>query len=318
MIVDYLTYTFAQENEENLPELVKEIDRGAVQLEAKHGYTSDWCLWGKGRLKWGHVGDVLARLSLPGSALALYREGGGDIGPLVIAIGEAGGRCTRVDFAFDWDIEASRVIERVRESIEAGHYTSRWRLKNPRSCTRTSSILGDGDTLYLGSPSSDTRLRIYDKAAEQGEDEPRLRVELQMRKERADAAVVLLTVGADEAVDYVKSLILGYFDIKEPVEGDSNKSRWPTADWWAAMWGEQKGHLSMGSGITTEEESREWLERLGASIAVHMKLNGGDVDWLLKAIREGSQPAAQGGRWRPIHEAKLKAWSRARARTLGN
>jgi hypothetical protein len=210
VIVDYLTYTFAEECEDKLPALVREIDPGAVQLEARHGYTADWCVWGKRRLKWGHVGAVLARLSLPGSALALFREGGGDVGSLVITLGEAGGRCSRVDFAFDWPTEASLVIERVASRIVAGHYTSRWRLENARSCIRISSVLGQGETLYLGSKNSDTRLRIYDKAAEQGEDEARLRVELQVRKERADAAVVLLTVGVDEAVGYVKSLILAF------------------------------------------------------------------------------------------------------------
>jgi hypothetical protein len=32
MIVDYLTYTFAEEHEDNLPDLAKAIDPGAVVL----------------------------------------------------------------------------------------------------------------------------------------------------------------------------------------------------------------------------------------------------------------------------------------------
>ena len=89
MIVDYLTFTFAKENEKKLSGLVEGIDAGAVPLETKNGYTEDWCLWGKGRLKWRHQGEMLARLSLPGSALALFRESGGNVSSLVITIGDA-------------------------------------------------------------------------------------------------------------------------------------------------------------------------------------------------------------------------------------
>ena len=89
MIVDYLTYTFVEEHEGNLSGLAKAIDPGAVALETRTGYAHDWSLWGSGRLKWGHRGEAIARLSLPGSALALHRESGGDVGSLVILIGEA-------------------------------------------------------------------------------------------------------------------------------------------------------------------------------------------------------------------------------------
>ena len=63
MIVDYLIFTFADEHEDNLPGLVKKIDPGAVALETRTGYTHDWSLWGNGRLKWGHPGEAVARLS---------------------------------------------------------------------------------------------------------------------------------------------------------------------------------------------------------------------------------------------------------------
>jgi hypothetical protein len=314
MIVDYLTYTFGEDHEVNLLGLVKRIDPGAVPLETKSGYAHDWILWGNGRLQWGHRGDVVARLSLPGSALALYREAGGDIGSLIIMIGEAGGRCTRVDFAFDWDVEASPVIDRIISSIRDSEYTSRWRLENNRSSLINKPVLGSGYTLYLGSAQSDCRLRVYDKAAEQEKDIPWLRVEFQMRKERADAAICFLTRGTDEAVEYVKALVLAYFDIKEPLERDSNKWRWPTADWWVEMWGKQKERITLGSGMPTEDQSRAWLERMGPTFAIHTKLNGGDVSWMDEIIAEGGKPVEQGGRWRPVHEAKLKAWFGARAK----
>ena len=186
---------------------------------------------------------------------------------------EAGAKCTRVDFAFDWNIEATPFIDRVANSIREGDYTSRWRLQNAPSCLRIKAICDAGDTLYLGSKKSDCRLRLYDKAAEQKEDEPRLRIEFQVRKERANEYINFVTIDRESAVEYIKAFILGYFDIKKPVENDQNKTRWPTAQWWAEMWGQQKERLELGSEMPTEDQSRAWLERLGPSIAILLKLD---------------------------------------------
>jgi hypothetical protein len=205
------------------------------------------------------------------------------------------------------------MIGRMLESIREGNYSSRWNLDNARSCQHIESVRAAGRTLYLGSPQSDCRLRVYDKAAEQKVERPWLRVEFQIRKERADAAICLLTAGAEEAVEYVKMVILGYIDFKEPEAGDSNKWRWPTVDWWAEMWGTQKGRLTLGSEMPTEDDSRAWFEKLGPSLAILLELDGGDLGWFFDAIKQGRKPVRQGGRWRAVHEAKLKAWSRARA-----
>ena len=263
-------------------------------------------------MKWDHRGEMLARLSLPGGALALHRENGGTVDELIIMIGEAGGRFTRVDVAFDWEIEATPVIDQMVESIQKGEYTSRWQLENARSCVRTRALRAPGDTLYLGSPQTDCRLRVYDKAAERGVEGPWLRAEFQVRKERADAAICLLTVPDEEAVDYFKCLILGYIDIKEPHESDTNKRRWPTADWWADMWGRQKGRITLGSKMPTEDQLRSWLEKLGPSLAILLEIDGGDLGWFFDTVKAGRKPVDQGGRWRAVHQAKLKAWLEAR------
>jgi hypothetical protein len=154
-------------------------------------------------------------------------------------------------------------------------------------------------------------MRIYDKAAEQGVEESWLRAEFQVRKERADAAICLLTVGAEKAVEYIKMLILGYIDIKEPKVGTTFKYDWPTADWWVEMWGAQKGRIRLGSEMPTEDDSRAWFERLGPSLAILLELDGGSLGWFFDTVQNGRKPVKQGGRWRAVHEAKLKAWLRA-------
>jgi hypothetical protein len=108
MIVGYLTLTSAEEYEYNLPDLAKAIDPGSVALETRTSYAHDWSLWGNYCLKWGHRGEAVARLLLPGSTLALHRESGGNIGSLVILIGEAGGRSTRPSSRRGWKLGRRR------------------------------------------------------------------------------------------------------------------------------------------------------------------------------------------------------------------
>ena len=137
MIVDFLTATFGESDEVFLPGLAKKIDPGAVKLETRHGFAEDWALWSTDRLKWDHKGEMLARLCLPGSALALFRENGGTMDDLIVMTGESSAHFTWVDLAFDWHIEAMPLIDRMVENVHAGNYVSRWRLENPRSCVRT-------------------------------------------------------------------------------------------------------------------------------------------------------------------------------------
>jgi hypothetical protein len=210
VIVDYLTFTFPREAERSLRGVVAAVDPGAVALDTKNGYREDWSLWGVGRFQWGHRAGMVARASLPGSGLGLYREAGGQTRELLDLVAGAEGRCTRVDLAFDWAVDAGEIIDRIVEHVVRGLYASRWRLENSNSCYRTRSVCGRGDTLYLGSSQSDCRVRVYEKAAERGVKVDWLRVEVQVRKEGA------------EAVDEVKALIPGYLAMKVASESDGS------------------------------------------------------------------------------------------------
>lgn len=72
--------------------------------------------------------------------------------------------------------------------------------------TRVSAINGEGETLYVGSPKSRARLRVYNKSAESGltpDQGKYLRVEVQLRDSYADQAYRLWLDGqADNVLSY--------------------------------------------------------------------------------------------------------------------
>ena len=97
---------------------------------------------------------------------------------------------SRLDIACD-DREGYLDMEQIIKKTRAREINSRLRWKDIHE-----SINGElkaGSTVYIGAPSSDFRVRIYDKALEQGVDGHWIRVELVMRKENANAFVEAMT-----------------------------------------------------------------------------------------------------------------------------
>ncbi len=105
-----------------------------------------------------------------------------------------------------------------------------------------------GSTLYVGSPKSRVRLRIYNKTAESGEDlingMERLRFELQLRDDYADRCLINLKAGSGDMFfryyvsrmtdGYITSLIDRSFqhsDMLHMVETESQKSDDTRKDW---------------------------------------------------------------------------------------
>lgn len=63
----------------------------------------------------------------------------------------------------------------------------------------------DGETVYIGSRQSETYIRVYDKAAEQGEKGDRIRVEIELKARRAEWAAQAI---ADNGIKLVMGAIL--------------------------------------------------------------------------------------------------------------
>ena len=143
---------------------------------------------------------------------------------------------TRLDLAYD-DHTGVLDINRIRRDVEERNYTG--------SPKKSMIIWSDdqeenlqGLTVQIGSKASAVLIRIYNKAAERGYDHTRhwIRVELQLREDRAGAAVKAILDRQDIGLTF-SGILRNYCTMREPVN-DSNKSRWPVAEYWENLIGD--------------------------------------------------------------------------------
>lgn len=165
--------------------------------------TLDWHFVGRGRfgyqfayrdkvtgasfMEGAQSDDMGVHLTLPGDALQMLRtERGGIDDELARLLTRHSGYCSRIDLTLnihDGTLTPRKVYDAVkRGSLKARTSTYRF----------IEGTKGDvsGDTLYLGSPTSDRQFRAYNKSAELGivNGEAWLRLELELRRLRAHAA----------------------------------------------------------------------------------------------------------------------------------
>lgn len=129
---------------------------------------------------------------------------------------------TRLDVAYD-DHTGLLDIDEIIQDTRKQEYVSKsdfWEIVESSK----------GQTVQYGSPQSDTLIRIYDKARERNcaAGVHWVRCELQLRRERAIAFTNLpLSIGAAFC-----GVMVNYLRFVEPMDGDSNKWRWPIKPYW--------------------------------------------------------------------------------------
>jgi len=228
-------------------------------------------------------------------------------------ITDSGWHVSRLDYAID-DRSGLLDLETVVTAFRAGQYTSpslRW------------SVLDSGDrpgvvagrTCYLGSTKSDTRIRIYDKAAEQ--DSPAgdhwIRVELQLRNDRATAAAAAHADAGEHSGELIAGLLRRQLDFKSGQATDCNKSRQQTADWWDAfLAGAAKVRLTLAPATRTLESVLGWLNKqVAPSLALVLAAAGGDLTGLVEMVESGRQRWTAEHRWMLEWSAPALAWAAA-------
>ncbi len=164
--------------------------------------------------------------------------------PLLMAISSLPGKVhfTRLDLAYD-DHSGLLDLDRIEEDTRKRYFTgSPKKSKIVWSDDQETDV--QGCTVYIGSEGSAVHLRIYDKTAERvaalsKEDKRKIdkqelvhwvRVELVLRDDRSHAAVDQI-IGYDSPGIVFCGVLRNYCCFREPT-GDSNKSRWPVADYW--------------------------------------------------------------------------------------
>lgn len=316
--VDYWELTVPYEQKDALTDVLPggyEVRRNRQgELRGWRGYDHSGDLAvGSGLVGWRPDGqDMGCHLSLSSDALALLAgnaECWTDLPGMVAHVHEdLGGHTTRLDVAFD-DKVGLLDLDQVAAAFEAGDYVSRYRHK-PRVW---SDMETGGRTFYLGSPTSDSQLVIYDKAkervtnghADQVEGLTHwVRVELRLRRDRAHAAAVQLKERGQGAWSYFCGVLKGMLDFK--VRGTSEqKTRWDTSPWWDAFLGfAEKARLVVEAKVRTLDDVRGWLlDQVAPSLAVLEEGMGFDKAWafLYQVAQEGH------GRLGPRHRQLLTA-----------
>ena len=178
---------------------------------------------------------------------------------------------SRLDIACDDQqglLDMDKVIRKVQDNEV-----------NSRMTKRSVVVAYDGSqrsgaTAYIGAPSSDFRIRIYDKALEEGTDGHWIRVEMVLRGEHANSFAAQLTVS--ETVGKLFAQVLN--DKLSFIErDDSNISRCSVTDWWAAFVAELESVKLVARKIIRHSVERisGWVEsQVGPSLAVLARTMG--------------------------------------------
>jgi len=311
--IDYLEFTLSHDR---LFDLVGLIPGGLTPLDRGwRGYTSSaFVAGGKGRVGW-HVDrpEMGVHVSLGSQALAILAgqdERWADLpGMLQLLREKWGGHVTRLDVAFD-DLEGALDLGVMEDAVRAGHFTTRWKGGYKRWGWGNQA----GDTLNFGSRGSDAFLRAYDKRLERlanvGEcdKEHWIRVELQLRRERADVVARLFQTVNDNAravLVYLAGVVRGYLEFKTPSATDSNKRRWAPAGWWLSFLGfVEKARIHVDKVVRTIQHVMDWIGRqVAPSLALVEAALGSDQGWaFLYAMADQGR-----ARWGPRHRAILSA-----------
>lgn len=179
---------------------------------------------------------------------------------------------SRIDVALD-DLRGVLSLPKIRRCMERGLVVSRWRqatsLKNCKLTGTGSEV--KGRSVVFGSPQSEGRVHIYDKALEQGLSGPWVRVELQCRGERAQALVRAISEGGEQVVPGV---LRSYLSFKRPGR-QQQRDRWPVQPWWEEFLGDcAKMRLSTDPGNGKCDDFK-WLWRTAAPALARLEATYG-------------------------------------------
>lgn len=299
--IDYVRFTIPllSENFVSLAEFV--TGKGERMPTGMNGYTHRSAVLKTGFVLWNPKRtDMGIHVVLPSTALA---------GIKLTAIGlmnwvrDKGGWFTRLDIAFD-DFAGVIDIAEMDRKLRAGEVVTRWRsAKTQKGDYEIGVGIDRGDGVTVGSRSSDSYLRVYDKKKERdvagkpfgGEHWVRVELEVTGKKCAKLAQMLADTAYTGDAGQLAANLLYGLIDFKEPSD-DNNKSRWNTCSWWSDfIMATRKERVSLPKDEKTLDEVKQWWSKSIAPMTAVILLAGtseGEIDgydWLMTAIFKGQE-----------------------------
>ena len=222
-----------------------DLDRGGL------GYDRSALVGKTGRVWWSTTrSDMGVHVSLPATFLDTC---GVSPESLLVDLYNLCGKFTRIDFAAD-DFQGKLDLKVIEEKTRNQTLVTRF-----KQWTHVENNFG-GQTWSYGSRVSDSYIRIYDKAAEQKIQGHWIRVELELKHERAEAAGKFVVENRETWGEAACGWIRSSLDFKEE-SSDENKSRWDTSDWWLGFLEHSaKVKLFVTRVIQTVDSIVQWIE----------------------------------------------------------
>ena len=285
--------------DEVLTELKPFFSDDFTELEyGGHHYSHSAIVCGDGRVYWSpDRPEMGVHVSLPSQALAIVC---GERDRLTLArdLRSMGMEFTRDDFCVD-DTAGLLDLDVIMAAVRSGAYVTRF-----KKWLIVDNSEG-GRTIGFGKRGSDSYIRIYDKAKEQHEFGHRVRVELELRRKRAQFAMLVLLDLDDPS--QMTAIVFGWIrdtlDFRVPSASDETKSRWEAAEWWEEFFEFYEAvRLFIPKKVRTREEVVAWLRKQAApSMLVAMSVIGSEgllklASEAVPRLRPKHIPMMRGGR----------------------
>ena len=181
------------------------------------------------------------------------------------------GHLTRLDCAFD-DRNSCVPLSTIRQAIEVGQCVTRADRMQRISSSSIHKATPSGETLYLGSPQSQTLLRIYDKRLESQSKAARglagVRHPVGVGVEKGSRPGLWtgpVLPGGNRLARIHGGVLRGYVDFRATTRDEEDEFRYraPLLDWWLLLTdGFKKGRLVVGEGRADVTQG----ETLGESV----------------------------------------------------
>lgn len=172
-----------------------------------------------------------------------------------------GAKFTRCDYAED-DQVGRLCLDTIIACCKEKRVVSRFReiTFHPKVDASTGAEIGNG--VSFGVRGSESYIRIYDKALQQGDPGHWIRVELETRKDKAHSLVQTIAQGGEQAVP---PRLLSCLDFK--VQGTAKRrDRWKSEPWWTAFLGTAERRSSGTAPRNVSLESQHgWLMKYTAT-----------------------------------------------------
>lgn len=150
------------------------------------------------------------------------------------------------------------------------------------------TLLGE-ENIYFGSPQSDRRLRIYNKAMERGIDNHWIRVEFQLRNDSA-LSFFMRALECGSIGQAYQGILYDFLRFTREINKDDNKqSRLTATRWWKTFCGNAariKGFYVGGLDYNMERLERYLSKNAGSSMKTLLACTGGDIGKLVKFAEE--------------------------------